>query len=99
MLKSQELINSENVLLTCDDDNIGSYKIKEKNSGKLENVVENEDEGEIFMTRRYWISLKKKLEILPNYESIPYRDEDYEFVREVKKNAYIKYVEACWGLG
>ena len=51
------------------------------------------------MTRRYWISLKKKLEIIPNYESIPYRDEDYEFVHEVKKNAYIKYVEACWGLG
>ena len=30
LLKSQELINSENVLLTCDDDNIGSYKIIER---------------------------------------------------------------------
>ncbi len=28
---------------------------------------------------------------------IPYTDEDYEFVYEVKKNAYKKYVEECWG--
>lgn len=28
---------------------------------------------------------------------IPYTDEDYEFVYDVKKNAYIKYVEDCWG--
>ena len=27
----------------------------------------------------------------------PYRDEYYDFVYEVKKNAYIKYVEECWG--
>ena len=27
---------------------------------------------------------------------IPYTDEDYEFVYEVKKNAYKKYVEECW---
>jgi len=26
-----------------------------------------------------------------------YTDEDYEFVYEVKKNAYKKYVEECWG--
>ena len=28
---------------------------------------------------------------------IPYTDEDYYFVYEVKKNAYKKYVEECWG--
>ena len=28
---------------------------------------------------------------------IPYTDKDYEFVYEVKKNAYKKYVEECWG--
>ncbi len=28
---------------------------------------------------------------------IPYTDNDYEFVYEVKKNAYKKYVEECWG--
>ena len=28
---------------------------------------------------------------------IPYSNNDYEFVYEVKKNAYKKYVEECWG--
>lgn len=28
----------------------------------------------------------------------PYTDGDYEFVYEVKKNAYKKYVEECWGV-
>ena len=28
---------------------------------------------------------------------IPYMDENYEFVYEIKKNAYKKYVEQCWG--
>jgi dipeptidase E len=28
---------------------------------------------------------------------VPYTDEDYEFVYEVKKNAYKKYVKDCWG--
>lgn len=27
----------------------------------------------------------------------PYKEEYYDFVYEVKKNAYIKYVEECWG--
>ena len=32
-----------------------------------------------------------------NIELVPYTDEDYDFVYEVKKNAYKKYVEECWG--
>ena len=28
---------------------------------------------------------------------VPYTESDYEFVYEVKKNAYKKYVEECWG--
>ena len=28
---------------------------------------------------------------------LPYTDADYEFVYEVKKNAYMKYVLECWG--
>lgn len=27
---------------------------------------------------------------------VPYTDDNYEFVYEVKKNAYKKYVEECW---
>ncbi len=32
-----------------------------------------------------------------NIRLIPYTDDDYEFVYEVKKDAYKKYVEECWG--
>ena len=53
--KSKELIKEDRILVTCDDDNIGSYKIIEKNGGILENKVTNEDSGETFLTRRYWI--------------------------------------------
>ena len=49
------LIEEDKILITCDDDNIGSYKIIEANGGILENKVENEDAGERFLTRRYWI--------------------------------------------
>lgn len=51
----KNLIEEDNILITCDDDNIGSYKIIESNGGILENKVENEDCGESFLTRRYWI--------------------------------------------
>lgn len=49
------IIEEDNILITCDDDNIGSYRIIESNGGILENKVENEDCGEKFLTRRYWI--------------------------------------------
>ena len=53
--KAKELIKEDMILVTCDDDNIGSYKIIEANGGKLENKVQNEACGEVFLTRRYWI--------------------------------------------
>lgn len=40
------------VLITCDDDNIGSYKIIEGNGGVLIDKVDN---GRGVLTRRYWI--------------------------------------------
>lgn len=58
LLRAKELGIKDKVLITCDDDNIGSYKIIEKNGGILENKIENEDMGEKFLTRRYWIKLK-----------------------------------------
>jgi predicted acetyltransferase len=51
----KDLIEEDSILITCDDDNIGSYKIIEANGGILENKIENEDNGEKFLTRRYWI--------------------------------------------
>ncbi|MEO1290688.1 MAG: GNAT family N-acetyltransferase, partial [Chloroflexota bacterium] len=42
----------ERVLITCDDDNIGSQKIIEANGGVLQDKVDN---GRASLTRRYWV--------------------------------------------
>ena len=52
----KDLIEEDKILITCDDDNIASAKIIEANGGILENKVLNTDDGEEFLTRRYWIS-------------------------------------------
>lgn len=55
----KEFLKLRKVLITCDDDNVGSAKVIENNNGVLENVVINHiDRGEI-KTRRYWIELDK----------------------------------------
>ena len=46
----------EKVLITCDDDNIGSARIIESNGGILWDV--NQVEGEPKPIRRYWIHLR-----------------------------------------
>lgn len=51
----KHLIKEDKILITCNDDNVGSAKIIEANGGVLENKVENEYGGEKFLTRRYWI--------------------------------------------
>ena len=56
--KAKELGLKDKVLLTCDDDNVGSYKIIEKNGGILENKIANTEGNETFLTRRYWINIK-----------------------------------------
>ena len=43
------------VLVTCDDDNVGSIRTIEKNGGVLENVVSGQDLDR--PKRRYWIEL------------------------------------------
>jgi predicted acetyltransferase len=43
------------VLVTCDEDNIGSRKIIEYNGGQLENIIEVEDSPVRKM--RYWIDI------------------------------------------
>jgi predicted acetyltransferase len=44
------------ILVTCDDDNIGSIRTIEKNGGILENVVDGPDLDKPI--RRYWIELR-----------------------------------------
>ncbi len=50
-------IGLSRVLLTCDDDNIASARVIEKNGGILENKVENHPLRGTVLTRRYWITL------------------------------------------
>jgi predicted acetyltransferase len=47
-------IGLDKVLLTCDDDNIASSKIIEKNGGVMQDKIKS-DSG--IITRRYWIQL------------------------------------------
>ena len=56
LIKAKKIIEDEKILITCDDDNIGSYKIIEANGGILENKVYNIEGDEKFLTRRYWIN-------------------------------------------
>ncbi|MBP5408005.1 MAG: GNAT family N-acetyltransferase [Bacilli bacterium] len=51
----KDLIEDDNILITCDDDNIASSRIIEANGGVLENKVVNIVEGKEVFTRRYWI--------------------------------------------
>jgi len=47
----------DKVLLTCDDNNIASWKMIEKNGGVLEDKIDNiKDKNKI--VRRYWINIK-----------------------------------------
>ena len=46
----------DRVLLTCDDDNVGSMRTIEKNGGVLENVVSGPDLAK--PKRRYWIDVR-----------------------------------------
>lgn len=52
---------------------------------------------EIIGYRPYYVFKNGQVEKKETISLIPYTDNDYEFVYEVKKNAYKKYVEECWG--
>ena len=49
-------LGMDRVLVTCDDDNIASYRTIEGAGGVLENVVETGEAGAP-AKRRYWIQL------------------------------------------
>lgn len=51
-IEKARALGIQRILITCDDNNIGSYKIIEANGGVLENKVDN---GYPSLTRRYWI--------------------------------------------
>lgn len=53
----RDILKLERVLLTCDEDNVGSIKTIVKNGGVFENKVLNA--GKPVHTDRYWINLKE----------------------------------------
>jgi predicted acetyltransferase len=53
---ARERFGIERVLLTCDDDNVGSIRTIEKSGGVLENVVSGPDL--VKPRRRYWIDAR-----------------------------------------
>ena len=53
----KETLNLHKVLITCDDDNIGSIRVIENNGGILENKVKNSLPRGNVITRRYWINI------------------------------------------
>ncbi len=53
----REEVEIDRVLITCNDENIGSARVIEKNGGVLQDVIENVIGGEKRLTRRYWITL------------------------------------------
>ncbi|HSC26322.1 MAG TPA: GNAT family N-acetyltransferase, partial [Vicinamibacterales bacterium] len=53
-----EQLGIDRVLLTCDDDNVGSIRTIEKNGGVLEDVVSGPDLEK--PKRRYWIDTQQR---------------------------------------
>jgi predicted acetyltransferase len=55
-LEKAKQLGLRRVLVTCDEDNIGSKKIIEHNGGKFENAIELE--GDHVKKLRYWIDIE-----------------------------------------
>ena len=47
-------IGLSKILITCNDNNIGSARVMEKNGFVLSDKIENNFDGKSFVTRRYW---------------------------------------------
>lgn len=54
---AKEVIGLHKVLITCNDSNLGSARIIEKNGGLLQDKIVNTIDGVERITRRYWIEL------------------------------------------
>jgi predicted acetyltransferase len=60
---AREKLGIKRVLVTCDDDNIGSIRTIEKNGGILENVISGPDLHK--PKRRYWIECSRAVPTQP----------------------------------
>ena len=57
LLKEAQKLGIAKALITCNDDNPGSYRVMEKNGGVYQDTIENTIDGNTFLTRRYWFDL------------------------------------------
>ncbi len=57
----------------------------------------NDNTIEFLGSRPYYEFREGVITMHNTIQLVPYTDEYYDFVYEVKKNAYKKYVEECWG--
>ena len=55
LLQEAAKLGISRVLITCNDDNIGSARVIEKNGGKHWDTIDNTIDGVFRRTRRYWI--------------------------------------------
>jgi len=55
LLKEASKLGIGRALVTCDDDNVGSYRVMEKNGGIYQDTVESIINGTPRCIRRYWI--------------------------------------------
>ena len=63
-----------------------------------EDTIIADDNGmKIVGYKPYYKFEEGAIQMIDTIKLVPYTDEDYDFVYEVKKNAYKKYVEECWG--
>jgi len=53
-LREAKKIGLSKILITCDENNIGSAKVMEKNGFVLGDKIENVFDEKIVVTRRYW---------------------------------------------
>lgn len=51
------VVGLERALITCNDNNIASARVIEKNGGRLQDVITNIVDGVTRRTRRYWINI------------------------------------------
>lgn len=57
-LEKARVLGIERVLVTCDDDNVASARVIEKNGGKLGDKIKTEYAD--YLVRRYWIDLPER---------------------------------------
>ena len=57
LLIEAKKLGIDRALITCNEDNIGSARVIEKNGGVYQDTIGNFIEGEYIMTKRYWVAI------------------------------------------